>query len=306
MAKFRGNNSAFGSPGIEPRWTHGDKEGIGTAYSAASRIWFTIWNGIVTEVYYPTVDKPQLRDLQLLITDGNTFFHEEKRNLISKVERISPKILGYRVTNADPDGRYQVVKEIVTNPHQPAVMQRVRLSGNKDFLDTLEIFALCAPHLEVGGAGNNGYVVEVAGRQLLVAEKNGRWMALGANIPFSKLSAGYVGQSDGWTDLNFNYKMDWEFDQATDGNIALTGELQLNGKNEFLLGLALGDTEAEGDAQHADEQADEGHISESISHGLHPRLDQPDDRHEDAEKPEPADEQVGEPPPPEKAMTGLV
>jgi hypothetical protein len=37
MAKIRGDNHAFGWPGLEPRWTHGDKDGIGTAYSAASR-----------------------------------------------------------------------------------------------------------------------------------------------------------------------------------------------------------------------------------------------------------------------------
>src|ERR1035441_8173984 len=47
---------AFGWPGIEPRWTHGGKDGVGTAYAASSRVWFTFWNGIVTEVYYPTVD----------------------------------------------------------------------------------------------------------------------------------------------------------------------------------------------------------------------------------------------------------
>jgi glucoamylase len=242
MAKFRGNYRAFGQPGMEPRWARGDKEGVGTAYSAASRIWFTLWNGVVTEVYYPTVDKPQLRDLQLLITDGRTFFHEEKRNLKSKTERISPKILGYKITNSDPENRYQIVKEIITNPHQPCVMQRVRLRGEPKFLAGLKFYALCAPHLEVGGMGNNGYVMDIAGRQILVAEKNERWMALASNIPFSKLSVGYVGESDGWTDLNFNYKMDWEFDLAPDGNIALTGELALGGKDEFLLGLALGDS----------------------------------------------------------------
>jgi glucoamylase len=51
-------NKAFGWPGIEPRWTHGGKDGVGTAYAASSRIWFTFWNGIITEVYYPTVDRP--------------------------------------------------------------------------------------------------------------------------------------------------------------------------------------------------------------------------------------------------------
>ena len=101
---------AFGAPGMEPRWTRGNKEGIGTAYSTASRVWFTVWDGILTEAYYPTVDRPQLRDLQYLMTDGKTFFHEEKRHLESKLERLSDHGLGYRCTNSDPAGRYAIVK----------------------------------------------------------------------------------------------------------------------------------------------------------------------------------------------------
>ena len=88
-SKSREATPAFGWPGIEPKWTHGDKDGVGTAYASSSRIWFTLWNGIITEVYYPTVDHPQIRDLQYLITDGKTFFHEEKRDLKSKCERLS-------------------------------------------------------------------------------------------------------------------------------------------------------------------------------------------------------------------------
>ena len=108
---------AFGKPGIEPRWTHSNKEGVGTAYSASSHLWFTIWNGIVTEVYYPTIDRPQLRDLQYLMTDGSTFFQEEKRDLKIAVERISDHALGYRCSNSDPDGRYTIVKDIIGDPH---------------------------------------------------------------------------------------------------------------------------------------------------------------------------------------------
>ncbi|MBI4490016.1 MAG: hypothetical protein HY694_13085, partial [Deltaproteobacteria bacterium] len=94
--KVRGQREAFGRPGIEPRWTHGGKEGVGTAYAASSRIWFTLWNGIITEVYYPTVDRPQIRDLQYLITDGESFFHEEKRHLYSKMKRPSGHALEYQ------------------------------------------------------------------------------------------------------------------------------------------------------------------------------------------------------------------
>src|SRR2546428_9208127 len=36
--------------------------------------------------------------------------------------------------------------------------------------------------------------------------------------------------------------MDWEFDAAVDGNIALTGELDIPRGHEFVLGLAFGDS----------------------------------------------------------------
>ena len=242
MAKFRGDRIAFGRPGIEPRWTHGAKDGVGTAYATSSRLWFTLWNGIITETYYPTIDRPQIRDLQYLITDGKSFFHEEKRHLKAQMERPWTNALAYRVVNSDPDGRYQIEKQIITDPHLSCVLQHTKLKGDPQFLSRLRLYALCAPHLEVGGWGNSGYVVEAAGRSILTAEKHGTWLALAATLPFRRLSCGYVGQSDGWTDLNEDLQMDWEFDRAPDGNIALMGELDLSGKDELTLGLALGDS----------------------------------------------------------------
>jgi glucoamylase len=237
-------NEAFGKPGIVPRWTHSNKAGIGTAYSASSHLWYTLWDGIVTEVYYPTVDRPQLRDLQYLITDGTTFFHEEKRDLTIKMERISDHALGYRCINADPHGRYSITKEIISHPYHPCLLLRTSVTGKDEaFLSRLKLFALCAPHLEIGGYGNNGYIVLANGQRILMAQKGGRWMALAATVPFSHLSCGYVGASDGWTDLHDNFKMDWEFTSAPDGNIALTGELDLSKTREFTLGLAFGNSE---------------------------------------------------------------
>jgi glucoamylase len=216
---------------------------VGTAYAASSQIWFTLWNGIITEVYYPTVCRPQLRDLQYLISDGKSFFHDEKRHLKHKFERLSDHTLGYRCTNSDPDGRYAIVKEIITDPHVACVLQRTKVTGDESFLSKLQMYALCAPHLEVGGWGNNGYIVELDGRKILMAQKEGTWLALAATVPFARVSCGYVGRSDGWTDLAANFQMDWEFDHATDGNIALTGQLDLSVHREFTLGLAFGDTQ---------------------------------------------------------------
>ena len=241
--KPKASGAAFGHPGIAPKWTHGNKDGVGTAYADSSRIWFTLWNGAITEVYHPTVDRPQLRDLQYLITDGKSFFHEEKRNLKSKLERLSDHTLGYRCTNSDPDGRYAIVKEVITDPHLDCVLQRTKLTGEESFVSKLQLYALCAPHLEVGGWGNNGYIAELNGRKILMAQKEGTWLAMAATAPFSRASCGYAGRSDGWTDLADNFQMDWEFDHATDGNIALMGELDLSNHRDFTLGLAFGDTQ---------------------------------------------------------------
>src|SRR6185295_239013 len=98
---------ASGHPGIEPRWTGSAKDAVGTAYSASSRVWYTVSLGILNEVYYPTIDRPQIRDLQFLISDSKTFVHEERRHLRSEIESLSQHALGFRVTNSDPEGRYR-------------------------------------------------------------------------------------------------------------------------------------------------------------------------------------------------------
>src|SRR5215470_15895673 len=111
------SNGAFGSPGIHPTWTTSSKDGIGTAYATSSRVWFTVAMGILTEIYYPTIDRPQIRDAQFLITDGETFFHEEKRDLPTTVVRLQSETLGFRTTSKDPEGRYTLTKEVISDPH---------------------------------------------------------------------------------------------------------------------------------------------------------------------------------------------
>ena len=242
MGIIRPATRAFGGPGIVPRWTRGEKDAIGTAYSSGSTVWFTISAGILNEVYYPTVDRPQIRDLQYLLSDGESFFHDERRHLESRLERFEGDALGVRLINRDREGRYRIIKEVIADPHQPCVLLRTRLEGDPDFLAKLRLYALVAPHLELGGWENSGYSVERAGGELLVASKKGTWLAMGATIPFVRRSCGFVGMSDGWTDLAKDYRMDWEFDAAENGNVALIGELELGSQREFTLGLSFGNS----------------------------------------------------------------
>src|SRR5579872_5659429 len=241
MARFRGQCSAFGAPGAEPRWTDADKDGIGTAYSSGARVWFTIRRGILTEAYYPTVDRPQLRDLEFLFTDGNGLFLEEKRDLESVIASLEPS-QGYKVTSHNRDGKVSFTKEIIVEPSRPCILLHTEFEGGPSALKNLKTYLLCAPHLEGAGEGNNAFIVEVSGRELLVAEKGNRWLAIGASCGFSRLSCGYVGTSDGYTDLAKHHKMEFEFDEARNGNVALTGELNLSESRAFTIGVAFGET----------------------------------------------------------------
>jgi glucoamylase len=237
----RGSRIAPGAPGMAPRWSHSNKDGVGTAYSADSRLWYTVWRGIVTEVYFPTIDRPQLRDLELLFTDGTTFFHEEKRHLRSAVERPQEHGLGYRVRSESPDGRYRVVKDILADPHLPCLLMRVRVEIEDPVLrGRLRVFVLAAPHLDVGGWDNSATVYRVLGQPILAAEKSGVAAAVGATRPFARASVGYVGASDGWTQLNAERDLAQEYDLAPLGNVALTGEIPLDEGGEFTVGLAFG------------------------------------------------------------------
>src|ERR1700745_2478292 len=90
------DGAAFGAPGLEPRWTSSRKDAVSTAYAASSRIWFTASHGTLNE---------------LLFTDEETFFHEEKRAFEYDFHYIDPDALAVRVVANDLNGRYTVTKE---------------------------------------------------------------------------------------------------------------------------------------------------------------------------------------------------
>jgi len=64
---------APGAPGAVANYTRGDKDGFGTARGTASKVWFTLAGGELSEVYAPDLGTPSLRDLQFVVTDGATF-----------------------------------------------------------------------------------------------------------------------------------------------------------------------------------------------------------------------------------------
>ena len=231
---------AFGGPGLEPRWTSSKKDAVATAYAASSRVWFTISHGTLNEIYFPTIDRPQMRDMELLFTDEETFFHEEKRDFEYDFHYVDPDATAVRVAASDLDGRYTVTKEFIADPHHPVVLMNVKIAGDETVLSRLKCYALLAPHLDGGGAGNSARSISIAGQRALLAWKNDYSLAMGVSCGFSRSSCGYVGTSDGFQDLSAHMRMMWHFGSALDGNLAVMGEIDVARSREFTIAISFG------------------------------------------------------------------
>ncbi|MGH9529692.1 MAG: glucan 1,4-alpha-glucosidase [Terriglobales bacterium] len=241
---------APGWPGIPPRWTSSAKTGVGTALNQHSRVWFTLSHGIFNEIYYPRVDQACTRDMGLIVTDGKEFFSEEKRHCTFLTRVAEPGTPLYELINTDMQGRYRIEKEVLTDPYRNVALQKVRFVPLQGAIADYHLYALLSPHLGNCGDHNTGWVGDYKGVPMLFAEHNGISLAFGCSAPWRKMSVGFVGSSDGWQDLNRNYEMTWNYTRAENGNIALTGEIDLRAcGGEFVIAIGFGGIWAEAGQQ---------------------------------------------------------
>jgi glucoamylase len=232
---------AFGAPGIAPRWTSSSKDGVGSAYHTASRLWFTLSHGIVNEIYYPCIDQPNTRDVQLLISDGGDLFHEERHDLEHLLSYPAKGALAYQIINRERSGRYEIRKTIISGPYLPVLLIDHQLViHDPELRGKLRVFLLLAPHLHGVGAGNSADIMDLSGSQVLHASRGAFHLACGAAPGFVRASAGYVGASDGYQDVRRHRSMEWTFQSAPDGNVALTGEIVPGVDGRFLVAIGLG------------------------------------------------------------------
>jgi glucoamylase len=221
---------APGAPGAVANWTPGNKDGFGTARPLASKVWFTLGGGELTEVYAPNLGTPSFRDLQFVVSDGSTF-SERETDAAAHVTRLAdPRSLTYRQVSSTK--RWRLTKTYVTDPQRSAVLVDVRfrsLTGQP-----YRLYVLADPALSNTGDDDRG-----AG---LTASDATNASALATAPALQRTSVGYMGASDGWTDLRDDHRMDWAYDSAAQpGNVVQTGETTLTGlRGHRRLTLALG------------------------------------------------------------------
>lgn len=217
-------DDAPGRPGVKATWTSGGKLGVGTAVSRRSRVWFTLGETGLTEVYYPTVDMPNVRALDFIIVGDGYVGCESRDALERRTVRAGDDALAFVQTTSDGK-RWRIEKRYACDPARDALLIEVNataLDGGK-----YEIFALLDPAVANSGLGDTG---DHIGRTLTATDRDATTnqtiaLAFAAQPPFSVVSSGFAGASDGWTDLAADGRLDYRERRAADGNVVQIGQL---------------------------------------------------------------------------------
>ena len=97
---IQGQGVAPGGPGGNPDWLPANKTGFGTSYTTASNVWFTLQSGRLSEVYYPRLDTPSVRNLDFVVTDGHSFAIQAQ-DASTSTRLVNPESLTYQIVNTD-------------------------------------------------------------------------------------------------------------------------------------------------------------------------------------------------------------
>src|SRR6202521_2147908 len=109
-------------PGSLSHFDLARKDCLGTAENTTSTVWFTIANGVLSDVYYPTNDNTNVETLQYVVTDGSTFTDLQTRDTSYTVQLLGS--FGCRVISTAHSGAYRITTDYVTDPDRNTVLMR--------------------------------------------------------------------------------------------------------------------------------------------------------------------------------------
>jgi len=229
--------SAPGSPGQSSTWAYSGKTGIGTSFeqykdgaysddaatAKVSKVWFSVAQGIITETMFGLIHQAQIKDMQFVIT-GDGFVDTEKDDTISTIEYLAqddagrPTSLAYKIVNKDKDGKYQIEKHIFTDPSNNTLYVKTYFTA---FENNITPYLVVNPHVNNSGSNDSASATDFA----LQASDSGTHLTLLSDNAFVKTSVGFIGQSDGVTDLADGV-MDWSYSDTGKevGNVGLTAQ----------------------------------------------------------------------------------
>src|ERR1051325_3400104 len=148
-------------PGALSHFGLARKDCVGTARNRESKVWFTVADGVLSDVHFPTNDTTNVETMQYVVTDGRTFTDLQTRDMTYTVRARDARVPSCRVTATAKSGRYRIVTDYLTDPSRDAVVTRARLEPLKRGVKVrdLKLYVRFDPTLNGnggGGAGNGG------------------------------------------------------------------------------------------------------------------------------------------------------
>jgi glucoamylase len=229
-----------GGPGLDAHWSSAAKNGFGTSNTIASKVWFTLNNGVMTEVYYPRLDVPNVQTLQLLLV-GAGRVETESDDTIHRLAVVDPRALTFRQINTAKTGAYKIEKTYVTDPQRNTVLIDIEVvSRTAD-----SVYVYYDPSLKNSGMHDTAWTEDDA----LLAMDGDQASALISSSGFAaqeevakdtarpffrqaalKMSNGYLGVSDGLTELRSdgNNPGITSYFRAENGNVVQVAALPLS------------------------------------------------------------------------------
>ena len=260
-APSAGASVAPGTPGTTSYFDLARKDCVGTARDDASKVWFTVADGVLSDTYWPNVDATNVKTLQYIVTDGSTFSDLQTRDM---TYQSFPDASGMACTVVASSSahHYRIVTTYLADPARDAVLMRTRFEGPSSDRLYVRLDAL-AGGTGGGGATNggpnsaqldnfHGDLVPVAFNENTSTDAVNRsyavktYEALESSRGFSSASVGYAGTaSDGQQMLDSAHELT-RYDSAPDGHVALTAAVRLDRHQsaDLALGFATTDKQA--------------------------------------------------------------
>jgi glucan 1,4-alpha-glucosidase len=268
--------SAPGAPGGPGALSHFDlarKDCLGTARNTRSKVWYTVANGVLSDVYYPTVDNTNVETLQYVVSDGATFTDLQTRDMTYAVKAVHDAGgMACRVTATAKSGKYRIETDYITDPNRNSVLMRVKFRPRGSGYHLYVRFDATVNGNGGGGAGNGGAdsaTVDRSGRHPLLVSSDPVTATNAANRdyaqpvyaaldgPFVEASSGFVGSaSDGLVQLDGAHELTSSYDDAVNGNVVQTARLVPERGGKTVLALGFGSTQEEAAAAAAGSRAD--------------------------------------------------
>src|SRR5438552_17592284 len=132
------------------------KDCVGTAYNTGSKVWFTLADGVLSDVYYPTIDNTNFKTLQYVVTDGYTFTDIQTRDTTYTVQLLDKSALDCRVTTTAKSGKYSIVTDYLTDPGRNSDAMHVKLRPLVRKLSDYKLYVRYDPTLNGNGGGGSG------------------------------------------------------------------------------------------------------------------------------------------------------